>query len=464
MKTSIFTLFALACLPLVAQNSFRATGGGEYLLPEPTECISEEQRQFIFSEIEKSRNELEISGKIPIRETLKTSVNQVLFQWPVEKNPDAPYTSVWAISNFIDHNANYPNQLLDWNCGGRTYDTDNGYNHLGIDIFTWPFWWHQFQNNESWVVAAAEGIIIYKSDGNYDMNCSFNNSDWNAVYVLHNDGSIAWYGHMKSGSLTPKLVGETVSAGEYLGTIGSSGNSTGPHLHFEVYNSSNQLVDPYAGPCNNLPSGNNSWWIDQKPYFEPKINAVLTHHSPPVFNNCPQTEEVNLENEFELGQFVYGAIYLSDQTAGSEALVKLINPNNEIVFDINGVFGETYLASYWYWEFDSSFINQEGTWTLSLTYNNQTVNHNFMVGEMGTQDVNNSFFSIYPNPAENVINIASEKNMEIQEINIYNVEGRLVINHSADSSAIDISALPKGMYILKILSKKGTEVHKFLKK
>ena len=37
---------------------------------------------------------------------------------------------------------------------------------------------------------------------------------------MHADGSIAWYGHMKSGSLTEKQ--DTVAQGEYLGIIGSS--------------------------------------------------------------------------------------------------------------------------------------------------------------------------------------------------------------------------------------------------
>ena len=51
---------------------------------------------------------------------------------------------------------------------------------------------------------------------------------------MHADGSVAWYGHMKAGSLTNKAVGQTVSSGEYLGIVGSSGNSTGPHLHFGI--------------------------------------------------------------------------------------------------------------------------------------------------------------------------------------------------------------------------------------
>ena len=54
-------------------------------------------------------------------------------------------------------------------------------------------------------------------------------------------------GHAEKGSLTTKAIGETVNQGEYLGIVASSGCSTGPHLHLEVYDADVQLVDPYEG-------------------------------------------------------------------------------------------------------------------------------------------------------------------------------------------------------------------------
>lgn len=54
----------------------------------------------------------------------------------------------------------------------------------------------------------------------------------NLVRVRHADGSEAWYGHMSSISVS---VGQYVNQSERLGRVGSTGLSTGPHLHFEVH-------------------------------------------------------------------------------------------------------------------------------------------------------------------------------------------------------------------------------------
>ncbi|MFF8711906.1 peptidoglycan DD-metalloendopeptidase family protein [Streptomyces sp. NPDC015184] len=53
----------------------------------------------------------------------------------------------------------------------------------------------------------------------------------NQVVIKHADGRYSQYGHMSSLSVS---VGQSVSAGQQVGLSGSTGNSTGPHLHFEV--------------------------------------------------------------------------------------------------------------------------------------------------------------------------------------------------------------------------------------
>jgi murein DD-endopeptidase MepM/ murein hydrolase activator NlpD len=54
----------------------------------------------------------------------------------------------------------------------------------------------------------------------------------NAVLIDHGNGFLTHYGHM---SVVGVRVGQRVAAGEQIGQEGSTGHSTGPHLHFEVH-------------------------------------------------------------------------------------------------------------------------------------------------------------------------------------------------------------------------------------
>jgi murein DD-endopeptidase MepM/ murein hydrolase activator NlpD len=86
--------------------------------------------------------------------------------------------------------------------------------------------------------AASDGIVITSmcnaSTGNCDVDggMSVLGCGW-YVDILHADDVITRYCHMGSRPLVN--VGDRVQAGQVLGKVGSSGNSSGPHLHFEVH-------------------------------------------------------------------------------------------------------------------------------------------------------------------------------------------------------------------------------------
>ena len=81
------------------------------------------------------------------------------------------------------------------------------------------------------VVAAQDGRVIEVSQ-----RVSWGESYGTAVIVLHRDMTRAIYAHL---SKTLVTRGQTLRAGDRLGKVGSTGNSTGPHLHFEVRTGNN---------------------------------------------------------------------------------------------------------------------------------------------------------------------------------------------------------------------------------
>lgn len=83
------------------------------------------------------------------------------------------------------------------------------------------------------IVSAADGTVI-------EAGPASGFGLW--VRVQLDDGTIHVYGHMDSFSVQ---VGQRVKAGEQIAVIGNKGQSTGPHLHFEVHQGG-QKVDPQA--------------------------------------------------------------------------------------------------------------------------------------------------------------------------------------------------------------------------
>jgi murein DD-endopeptidase MepM/ murein hydrolase activator NlpD len=357
-------------------------GGGSYQL-KPSDEISPAQRTKIIAALQKNVAELKQKG-ILLDHTTQQKPLATLFEWPLKQAVGQTDPGYYGISNYIDENVAYPNQLLDYNCGNRTYDLGSGYNHKGTDIFSWPYGWQKMNTNAVEVIAAAPGVIIGKDDGNFDQNCAFCTSscNWNAVYIQHADGSIAWYGHMKLGSLTSKNVGATVTTGEYLGVMGSSGNSTGPHLHFEVYTNGSytQLVDPWNGPCNSLNPGV-SWWANQQPYRVSTLNKIMTHATPPQLGNCPADENPNGSSNFLPGNTVYFSSYYRDQLTGQTATHTIYRPDNSISNTWVQNFNSSFTASWWYNSMTLPVNAPSGVWRYQIQYSGsgQTVSVNFGV-------------------------------------------------------------------------------------
>ena len=91
----------------------------------------------------------------------------------------------------------------------------SGHYHAGIDIS------HNYKDT---IHSCFEGIVRYSKRG-------YNGGYGNLVIIRHFNGLESYYAHQREIFLQ---VGDTVLSGTKIGTIGSTGRSTGPHLHFEL--------------------------------------------------------------------------------------------------------------------------------------------------------------------------------------------------------------------------------------
>jgi hypothetical protein len=337
--------------------------------------LSEEQRREIEAELDRNAAALEKLGLLEV--PVGVAGTHVMLDWPLLAPTirDPGYHRIWA---YVDHNPSFPNALLDYNCGNRTYDTDAGYNHQGTDYLLWPFAWLRLDQGRVQAVAAAAGTILGKADRNPDHSCVNDPAlPWNAVYLQHADGSRTWYGHLQIGSLTSKPVGATVAAGEYLGLVGSSGNTSAPHLHFEVYDSIGALNDPFQGPCNTWNA--TSWWSSQRPYYDSAVNRVAIGFSTPVFPDCPTDEIPNEAADYNPGDRAVFIAYYRDQLSGQTATNTIRRPDGTVfatwtdnpTVPFQG-------ATYWYRAFSSfAASGPPGIWRYDVSYLGTTTSRHF---------------------------------------------------------------------------------------
>lgn len=138
-------------------------------------------------------------------------------------------------SNVIHDNLQISPSGFVWPCPGFYYLTsqwneDRGsYNHGAIDIADAGIMGAD-------VVAAKEGVVIDTYNGcihnwGKEGSCGCGGGYGNYVMIAHDDGKMTVYAHL---STTMVYSGQKVYQGQVIGFVGSTGHSTGPHLHFET--------------------------------------------------------------------------------------------------------------------------------------------------------------------------------------------------------------------------------------
>ncbi len=121
----------------------------------------------------------------------------------------------------------------------------------GSTMVTSPFGWriHPIFETEKYHagidVAANSGTPIYAADSGTIQTAVYSSSYGNYVVINHGNSYTTLYAHMSSMAVSQ---GQTVNKGDVIGYVGSTGWSTGPHLHYEIsYNGANIDPESYYG-------------------------------------------------------------------------------------------------------------------------------------------------------------------------------------------------------------------------
>ncbi len=131
-------------------------------------------------------------------------------------------------------------------------DADRFLPNGSIRGYTWPargvlssgYGWRWGRMHHGIDIAADVGTPIYAAAGGVVEYAGWNSGGYgNMIEVRHSDGSMTRYAHLNAVYVQ---VGQRVGQSEQIGEMGSTGYSTGPHLHFEVHLADQGTVNPMA--------------------------------------------------------------------------------------------------------------------------------------------------------------------------------------------------------------------------
>ena len=137
--------------------------------------------------------------------TATSALTQLASDLPIQQTPIPASNLIWPTQGFISQ-------------GFRKYQ------HEGVDIAG---------ASGTPIVAAASGTVIKAGWDDWGLG--------NAITIKHLDGSITVYGHNRRLLVSKD---QQVIQGQIIAEMGSTGNSTAPHLHFEIHPNGQIAIDP----------------------------------------------------------------------------------------------------------------------------------------------------------------------------------------------------------------------------
>jgi murein DD-endopeptidase MepM/ murein hydrolase activator NlpD len=340
--------------------------------------------------------------------------------------------------------------VLDHACGNKTYD-----GHQGTDFLIRSF---AAMDEGVTVLAAEAGEVIALVDSLFDREKTVDPSRGfgNYIALKHLNGYYTYYAHLAQNSALV-AVGDLVEQGQPIASVGSSGNSSDPHLHFELWWDSLQWVDPFGGTCGNALS----LWLEELPYDTSFAvwTSGLTHLFPEldVLREEP-TRRFSFHGEDEY--IAYWSI-LYGVRKGDVFRIEWFDPEGFLwfSFDYEALDDAWY---FYYWSYiDMPPTEKGGDWLVKVSRNGLVMDEIGFVVE--TQSANHPHqrglqFSISPNPSSALTRIEWDVNLqEPMGLDLLDSSGNRLRSLWEESTPLgakalgfDSSALAPGLYFIQM--------------
>jgi hypothetical protein len=357
---------------------------------------------------------------------------------------EGAYGQDYIIINYVDWGQD--TSIKDAWCSTKTYDF-----HQGTD-----FQIRNFAQMDSgvFVLAADTGIVIFTRDGEFDREKTADPSKGlgNYIGIAHAGKLYTYYGHLRNGSLLVN-VGDPVLPGTRIAQVGSSGNSSDPHLHFELWYDSLYYIDPFGGPCGNL----DTYWKDPIPF-----DSSFQIWSSNMCNFIPELDTLREEPPHRDSFFVddeaitYWSI-LYGLRAGDALKIDWFSPEGTLWHSFSYALDKDRWY-YYYWAYINTPLGgNEGIWTVELSRNDQVVQaKDFYFSKTSAENQ-------LVGQVNEIQSFTSGRQLHVKghtmgsQIDVVNQLG-LVVHSMKDSTtevAIPCEHWPLGVYFIRVTTKTG---------
>jgi hypothetical protein len=375
------------------------------------------------------------------------AIAQAQFVNPIE----GVYGEDFVLVNYVDWGA--AATIKDNHCSSKSY---NG--HQGTDFVLKSF--RQMDEGVN-VLAADSGVVIFTHDGEFDREkvSVISKGLGNYIGITHDGDFQTYYGHLKKNSILVN-VGDTVYPGQVIAQVASSGNSTDPHLHFELWYDSTFYIDPFQGPCGNF----SSYWIDEMPY-----DSSFFIFNSSTWNELPTLDTLReapisvdtfdtLDSYFTYWSLIHGL------RNGDTISLDWITPDSSIWSHSTYWLGMDWWY-YYYWSYiEIQNTMPFGEWTINFYRNGELAdsrNIYYLEPEVVIDDTtSDSTLAVYDNDRylsqpkvwQNANVVVNDLVVE-SSFHVYSLQGSVVMRGTTSSSKpIQLEMLRAGLYVVSIRS------------